>query len=202
MSAECSLTDRSILPSLSAACFKLPANLLSLSCKFLVKVLDWGLVHFVPNWLLNWESSLASFCNNSSVWTSNSWFTLLRSLSCCNSASKPAGPPLICTASTSSLRPVGRVKFPSKARMESGSSISLSLTRVSSLACCNFSACVLITSSTISVYRERAFALLSGTRLANIFSLLASSTSFIAMGFTIENAGRGDNELGGGTLMR
>ena len=46
------------------------------------------------------------------------------------------------------------------------------------------------------------FALLSGTRFANIFSLLASSTSFIAIGFTMENAGRGGKELGEGTLMR
>ena len=116
------------------------------------------------------------FCCNSAIWTSISCLTLLRSLSCCNSASKPAGPPLICTASTSSLSSIGRVKFPSKARMESGRSISLSLTlSANSLACCNFSACVLITSSTISVYLESAFALLSGTRLANIFSLLASN---------------------------
>jgi hypothetical protein len=52
------------------------------------------------------------------------------------------------------------------------------------------------------VYLERAFALLSRTRLANIFSLLASSTSFIDMIFTMENVGRGGKELGEGTLMR
>jgi len=202
MSAEWSLTECSILASLSTACFKLAANLFSLSCKFFVKVLDWGLVHCVPNWLLNWESSVASFCKSSSVWTSNSWLTLLKSISCCNSASRPAGPWLICTASTSSLRSVGSEKFPSKERIESGKSISLSLTRVSSLPCCNFSACVRIILSTISVYLERAFALLSGTRLANIFSLLASSTSFIGMVFTKENAGRGGKKLGEGTLMR
>lgn len=202
MSAICSLTERSILASLSEACFKFAANLFNLSCRFFVKVLDWGLVHRVPNWLLNWPSSLASFCKSSSVWTSSSWFTLLRSISCCNSASKPAGPPQICTASTSSLRSVGKVKFPSKARIESGRSISLSLTRASSLPCCNFSACVLMMSSTISVYLERAFALLSGTRLENILSLLASRTSFIGIDLTMEKAGRGGRVLGEGTLMR
>uniref|UniRef100_A0A3Q7H6F1 Uncharacterized protein n=1 Tax=Solanum lycopersicum TaxID=4081 RepID=A0A3Q7H6F1_SOLLC len=58
-----------------------------------------------------------------------------------------------------------------------------------------------MTSSTISVYLDRALALLSGTRLANIFSLLASRTSFIGIGLTIANAGRGGKELACGTLM-
>ena len=60
---------------------------------------------------LNWASSVASLCKSSSVWTNNSWFTLLKSISCCNSVSRSAAPPLIYTASTSFLRSVGSVKF-------------------------------------------------------------------------------------------
>ena len=92
--------------------------------------------------------------------------------------------------------------FPSKARIESGRSISLSLTQASSLPCCNYSACVLMMPSTISVYLERAFALLSGTRLENILFLLASKTRFIGIDLTIEKAGRGGRVSDEGTRMR
>jgi hypothetical protein len=55
--------------------------------------------------------------------------------------------------------------------------ISLRRTLVTSLSCCSLLLCVLMMSSTISVYLESALALLSGTRPVNIRSLFGSRAS-------------------------